>query len=128
MGLACLNPGTCVHLGKSLSHTGQLKSRSTLPDWLKTTEVARNGGMYLKKKKKTASDVLCEAFVSFNTLSFEVGYQSAVKKYKSTRPGLTHPALTRENAFCGRSKGASCATLHSNQKRLCGIFNCVGDE
>lgn len=69
MGLTCLNPGTCVHLGKSSSQTGQLKSRSTLPDWLKTTEVARNGGMYLKKKKKTASDVLCEAFVSFNTFS-----------------------------------------------------------
>lgn len=43
---------TCVYLDKSVSQTGQQKSRSTLPDWLKTTEVARNGGMYLKKEKK----------------------------------------------------------------------------
>lgn len=41
---------TCVYLDKSLSQTGQQNSTSTLPDWLKTTEVARNGGMYLKKK------------------------------------------------------------------------------
>lgn len=46
------------------------KVQITLPDWLKTTEVARNGGMYLKKTNKPASDVLCEVFVSFNTFSF----------------------------------------------------------
>lgn len=79
---------TCVYLGKSLSQTGQQKSRSTLPDWLKTTEVARNGGMYLNK---TASDVLCEAFVSFNTFSLSKWVISQVKKYKTTNLTETSP-------------------------------------
>lgn len=78
---------TYVYLDKSVPQTGQ-KSRSTQPDWLKTTEVARNGGMYLKKKLLLMFCVKC---LSALILSLLLGDESVVKKYQSTHLTGTSP-------------------------------------